>query len=145
MTFDQHVSFYAVLILLATFCIAGIISLIFRLRDQERDADKSRGDCDVVYDDTPNPVVLVRTRAPLPPDESRKIAAAWFAENGPTLHVVEDALDVFLADATHGVCREDASAEQRAYAAGALDAARRFRAYLFSLADAEVEGREFRK
>lgn len=145
MTFDQHVSFYVILILLAAFCTGALLSLFFKLRDQERDADKSRGAFDLIREEPPLPVVLVRTRAPLTQDELRTIAAEWIAEDGPTLHLVEDALDHFLADAVAGVCREDVTPDQRVFAAAALDATRRFRAYLFSLKDAEPEGREFKK
>ncbi len=128
MTLIQSVSLCAALI----FVVVVTVWLLCK----RRAADKAR---------EPLPVVLVRTRPPLPPDELRKIAEAWFKENGPTLHLVEDALDHFLADAVAGVCREDVTPDQRAFAAAALDATRRFRAYLFSLADAETEGRALRR
>jgi hypothetical protein len=86
------------------------------------------------------PVVLVRTRAPLPAEDTRKAISSWMPTD-PTRQAVEDAFDVFLADAVAGVCREDATPEQRAFASGALDGARRFQTYLFSLGNAAEEPR----
>ena len=88
----------------------------------------------------PEPVVLVRTRAPLTPEETRLAFRAW-RETDASRQMIEDAFDTFLADAVAGVTREDITPDQRAYAAGALDAARRFRAYVFSLGDEEQKPR----
>ena len=87
------------------------------------------------------PVVLVRTRAPLPPVETENAIKGWHPSD-PTRQAVEDAFDVFLADTVAASCSPDATSEQRAFAAGALDATIRFKTYLFGLGNkAEVRRR----
>ncbi len=92
-------------------------------------------------DEDENPVVLVRTRAPIAPEDAQKAISTWLPTD-PTRQVVEDAFDLFLADAVAAAASPKATADERAYAAGALDAMQRFKSFLFSIGEPEQGARK---
>lgn len=76
-----------------------------------------------------NPVILVRARAPLPPEDLARILAGWESTD-ERRQALEDILDLCFAEHLADIERRGTPADERAYAAGALASLRHFDARL---------------
>lgn len=138
MTYDQLAAYTVLCILTTTLAVVLVCMLIRKLWP----CQPAHDDDDLIYDDPmpETPVVLVRTRAPLDDERTRLTALEW-TPDVPSRQMVEDAIDVFIADAILGAAREDATPEQRAFAAGSLDTIYRFSRHLRALEEERTEPR----
>jgi hypothetical protein len=117
---------------------AGAISLIVAIvalvrvralrKELEAEADDGR------------PVVLVRTRPPLPREDLRRILAGW-EDTDPRRMALQDVMDMIFGEMLRDVTRRGIDAGERDYSAGAVEALRFLDAKLRELGEPEKEPR----
>jgi hypothetical protein len=141
MTYDELANYTFVCILAAALAVALVFILVRKLCPAYQPKPAPDDDDLIYYDPMPEtPVVLVRTRAPLDDERTRLTALEWTPDVA-SRQMVEDAIDWFIADAILGTTREDATPEQRAFAAGSLDTIYRFSRHLRALEEERTEPR----